>query len=658
MLFYILLYISIIMLTGLLSVRIGKNPFAGRYFAPAVCMIMSLVLLVIILTGYESFQKEIFSSGRISPFFEFTAGADSLSLFFMIPLMILTASCSIYGSRYFKKVISPLHWFSYAMLVSGMVLVLVSWNAVLFLVSWELMSLSSFILVVSDYEKEEVRRAGLIYFITAHIGIVFLFTAFFLLSESAGSFDFEVFNNTVFTVSRSNLIFICALIGFGFKAGFIPFHIWLPLAHPAAPSHVSALMSGIMIKMGIYGILRVLLFLNQFQPWWGILLVFCGSLTGILAVLFAIGQHDIKRLLAYSSVENIGIILLGLGIGITGRAYNYNTVSALGFAGALLHIVNHAFFKGLLFLGAGAIIRQTGTGEIDRLGGLIKKLPWTGTLFLTGSAAIAGLPFFNGFISELMIYISSVTGAVKSGGSIMPLISAITVISLAVIGGLASICFTKIFGTVFQGHSRKTDISNITEVPFLMKSGMLFLTSFIVFIGMASYLVIPFLENPVSLFAGDTAGVCLIKLENIFIRLSIILFSILFLIIVLLGIKSGIYKKRAVKVNETWGCGYSFPADTMQYTASSYADPLIDKSRYMLSGKKEKKFDSEYFPGPDWSFKSEVNDWFLSRIFEGSGKMIDRIFSLLRWFQCGKAGVYVIYIAFAVIIMIVWKFVL
>ena len=638
------------------SILLYKFQKAAAYIGFGISAIASAAgvwFFIVNMTGGCEFKISM-------PVFDAAFAVDPLSAFFSFVICLVALAASIYGIHYAEEYKDSVRigamGFFFNLFIVSMLLVVAAANVFWFMVFWEFMTLSSFFLIHFN-DSEKTAGATILYMVIAHVGGAAILAAMLLMSSTAGSMNFSDFSDITISPVMASIVFLLFFFGFGSKAGVFPVHVWLPKAHPAAPSHVSALMSAVMIKTAIYGIIRCCMWL-PLSEWWGILILVFGALSSLLGVLYALTQHDTKALLAYHSVENIGIILLGLGIGITGRAYNYNTVSALGFAGALLHIVNHAFFKGLLFLGAGAVIRQTGTGEIDRLGGLIKKLPWTGTLFLSGSAAIAGLPFFNGFISELMIYISSATGAVKSGGSVMPMISAITVISLAVIGGLASICFTKIFGTVFQGHPRKTDISNITEVPFLMKSGMLFPAFFIVFIGMAAFLVIPFLENPVSLFAGDTAGGCLIKLENIFIRLSIILFSILFFIIVLLGIKGRIYKKRAVKVNETWGCGYSFPADTMQYTASSYADPLIDKSRYVLSGKKEKKFDSEYFPGQDWSFKSEVNDWFLSRIFTGAGKIIDRIFRLLRWFQCGKAGVYVIYIAFTVIIMIVWKFVL
>ena len=658
MLVLILLYTALITVAGLISLLLKNDTPAAKYAAPFIYAASSLVLLVLILKGFSTFSDQTLVLSWQLPYAEFKTGIDYLSLFFMIPLLVLTAACSLYGCQYFKHKTGRMHWLSFSLLAAGMVMVLISRNAVLFLISWEIMSFSSFLLVITDYEKENVRNAGWIYLITAHVGTAFLFTSFFLLSSGSGIFDFDLFGKMQFSVSKSNLIFISALIGFGLKAGFIPFHIWLPLAHPAAPSHVSALMSGIMIKMGIYGIMRILLFLNLFQGWWGIFIIILGAVSGILGVLFAIGQHDIKKLLAYHSVENIGIILLGFGMGITGRVFNYPAVSVFGFAGAFLHIFNHSIFKALLFLGAGAVIRQTGTGEIDRLGGLIKKLPWTGYLFLAGSIAIAGLPFFNGFISEILIYISSITGSVKGEGSLFPLISSVTVISLAAIGGLASLCFTKVFGTVFQGIPRDNNIKNIIEVPFLMKSSMVFLSLFTVFIGMTSFLVLPFVEKPAAVFAGDITGPLFEILKKDMTTVSLVLALSLLLIILLLFFRMKNYRSLPVKKADTWGCGYLFPSSRMQYTASSYADPALDKFSGLTAGRKYKEFSDELFPGKNWSFSSEVEDWFLSRIFIKAVKLIDRILSLLRWFQCGKAGVYVIYAAFTVVILVIWKFVL
>ena len=299
------------------------------------------------------------------------------------------------------------YWFFFNGLAASMAMVAVAANGVLFLICWEVMALCSFFLVTFESEEESVQRAGWTYLVATHIGTAFLLVLFLMLGRQAGggSLDFDTFLAARGHMgAAADVLFLLALVGFGAKAGFVPFHIWLPEAHPAAPSPVSAVMSGVMLKTGIYGILRTLTFLGAPHLWWGWLLIATGLVSGIFGVLMALAQHDLKRLLAYHSVENIGIIALGLGLGVLGVAWRLPALAVLGFAGGLLHVVNHALFKGLLFMGAGSVQHATGTREIDLLGGLIKRMPWTGRTFLIGAVAICGLPPLNGFVSELLIY--------------------------------------------------------------------------------------------------------------------------------------------------------------------------------------------------------------------------------------------------------------
>ena len=334
------------------------------------------------------------------------------------------------------------------------------------------MSLASFFLVTFEYEKPMVRQAGWIYLIATHIGTAFLIVFFILLGRQAGSLDFD--KVSAIPSSLANIMFLLAVVGFGTKAGFMPFHVWLPYAHPAAPSHVSAVMSGVMIKTGIYGLVRALTLLGMPPAWWCWVLIGIGAVSGVLGVLFALAQHDLKRLLAYHSVENIGIITIGLGVGLLGINTNSPTLAILGFGGGLLHVINHAVFKGLLFLGAGSVLHSSETGHIDLLGGLIKRMPVTAFTFLIGSIAISGLPPLNGFISEFLIYL----GIFKNGISarFASIIPALVVIgSLALIGGLALACFTKAFGVIFLGEPRSNHAKEAHEVGFCMKFSMVIL---------------------------------------------------------------------------------------------------------------------------------------------------------------------------------------
>ena len=433
---------------------------------------------------------------------------DALSAFFLIPVFLLSALAAVYGGGYLMKYKKTKRlgfaWFCYALLVASMAMVCLARNAVLFLLAWEIMALASFFLVAFEHEKPEVRRASWIYLVATHLGTACLLVMFLLLGAAAGSLDFDRFAGSL-PAQVSGICFILALIGFGTKAGIIPFHVWLPEAHPAAPSHVSALMSGIMIKTGIYGIIRMLSFLGAPPLWWGWLLLAIGIVSGVLGVVYALAQHDLKGLLAYHSVENIGIIMMGLGVGMIGWSAGMPSVAILGMTGGLLHVLNHALFKGLLFLGAGSVYQAAHTREIDLLGGLIKKMPVTACCFLIGAVAISGLPPLNGFVSEFLIYLASLRGATAMGADVaIPLFLAVG--SLALIGGLAAACFTKAFGIVFLGEPRSQDAAHAREAHPLMLVPMLLLAAACIGVGLLGMVVVPALSGVVSGILGFNAG--------------------------------------------------------------------------------------------------------------------------------------------------------
>jgi len=417
-------------------------------------------------------------------------------------------------------------------------------------------------------------------------------------------------------------------------------------------------MSGIMIKMGIYGILRILTMIGPYHAWWGIVLVVIGVVSGVLGVLFAIGQHDIKRLLAYHSVENIGIILLGIGLGIAAAAFGNRTIAALAMAGGLFHVLNHALFKGLLFMAAGSVIRQTGTGEIDRLGGLIKTMPQTAALFLIGSTAICGLPFFNGFISELMIYTAGIHGAVSAVRPALSILCVTVILSLALIGGLAVACFTKVFGIVFLGEPRSDAARGVTESPWQMRTAMWLPAGLCIVLGLGSPLVLPYLVRPVEQCLGpgyDAAGIgALYSLPR---TVSYVLGACVGAgLLGLLAFAACFRSRRSAARTVTWGCGYSRPDPSMQYTASSYAAPIVESFKVPLALRTEQRHDTDYFPTSRWGFHSTVDDWFLSRVYTPVVVFVSRLFLRMRWFQNGKSGQYVLYIALTVLCLILWKF--
>ncbi len=419
---------------------------------------------------------QIFHAPWSVPFGEFSLRIDSLTAWFLIPTLVLSALSAIYGAQYLEpfrgKNRLGAAWFFYSLLVIGMCFVLTAQNAVLFLFAWELMAVASFFLVTFEHGLDGVREAGWIYFVATHLGTAFLVVFFLTMSRETGSMDFSVWaERGVSGRGLTGLLFLLAIVGFGTKAGLMPFHIWLPEAHTAAPSHVSALMSGAMIKTGIYGMLRTLTFLGAPEDWWGWVLLGLGLMSAILGILFGLMQHDLKRLLAYSSIENMGLITSAIGLGLLAICYRHPLISALSFSAALLHVLNHSLFKGLLFLAAGSVAHATGTRRMDQLGGLLKRMPWTGFLFLFGAAAICGLPPLNGFLSELLLAGSSLV-AMTNDSPALAVAGLLALGGLGLVGGLTAAAFTKAFGIVFLGQQRQPFRIEPHEAGLPMKFAM------------------------------------------------------------------------------------------------------------------------------------------------------------------------------------------
>jgi hydrogenase-4 component B len=590
----------------------------------------------------------------------FALEIDALAAWFLIPTLGLSVLAAIYGAGYLSKetqhpATGP-SWFFFNLLAASMAVVLMARNAVLFLTAWEVMALASFFLVTFHDERESVRRAGWIYLVAMHLGTVFLVAFFLIAGRETGSLDFRDWAAVGFASPRLlNLMFLLALAGFGAKAGIVPFHVWLPEAHPAAPSHVSAVMSGVMIKTGIYGLLRALTFLGEPPAWWGWTLLLLGVASGLLGVLFALAQHDLKRLLAYHSVENIGIIVMGLGLGVLGRSLDLPWLSVLGFAGCLLHVFNHALFKGLLFLGAGSVLKATGSLEIDRLGGLAKRMPWTGTLFLVGSAAICGLPPLNGFMSEMLVFLAAL-GAVGDGGTSAVLAGSLAITGLALISGLAIACFTKAFGIVFLGEPRTRVAQEAQENAAGLRIPMLILASGCLVMGVGAPLVVTKLgvvlaavtHLPASTVAGPigTTGGYLAKAIWVWAVLT-------FLCILLAMYRKWLLTGRAVSTSVTWDCGYARPTVRMQYTASSFARPITALFDGVLRTETHLNLAPGVFPDRA-DFATETPDPFLKSFYGRLFKVGAGSISGLRWLQHGNVHLYVLYIALTLLGLLFW----
>ncbi len=583
-------------------------------------------------------------------------GLDAVSAVFLIPVLWVAALSALYGVEYLQPFAdgpaAARSWFYYNVLTASMIGVLLARNGLLFLMAWEGMALASFFLVMHEHHQPEVREAGWVYLVATHLGTAFLLVMFMLVWREAGTLDFDRMGELPPAVA--GVVFFLALIGFGAKAGFLPLHVWLPEAHPAAPSHVSAVLSGVMIKTGIYGLARMLLLLGTPRVEWGWILVGIGVTSGVLGVIYALAQHDLKRLLAYHSVENIGIIALGLGVGVLGQSTGHPLIAQLGFAGALLHVVNHALFKSLLFLGAGAVARAAGTRDIDQLGGLAKRMRWTAAVFLVGSAAIAGLPPLNGFISEFLIYYGSFLSCLEPAAQPFPFLAAI--VGLGLIGGLAAACFAKAFGIVFLGEPRSERARAAADPGWAMRWPMAALALACAAIGLGAPWAVRAMQAAVALLTREPVDAVFAGAGNalgLLGGMTACLWGGLLLAGLLWGVRWALLKGRPQRRGPTWDCGYAAPSARMQYTASSFALVFVDWFRWALRTGQRRMLPQGIFPGESF-IATETEDGFREGVFQPLFARIRWAFSKLRWIQHGQLQLYVLYIALTLLALLIW----
>jgi hydrogenase-4 component B len=476
---------------------------------------------------------------------------------------------------------------------------------------------------------------------------------FGLLRSATGTFALAPLGEDAVSPGKASAIFLLALAAFGLKAGIMPLHIWLPGAHAMAPSHVSALMSGVLIKIGIYGLVRISALLPHAPVWWGALLLALGTMSGVFGVAFAIGQHDLKRLLAYHSVENIGIILMGIGLALLGRSVGRADWVLLGFAGGLLHIWNHGLFKSLLFLSAGSVIHAVHTREIDHLGGLARQMPGTALCFAIGAVAICGLPPLNGFVSELFIYIGLFrTLGIGEGPSWAG--AALAAPALALIGALALACFVKAYGAVFLGTARSDRARHAHESGLSMIGPMSVLVACCVIIGLAPALLAPLLERAVMVWApglaGDESRLSLLAPLGWISVMGLALVVILAVGATILYVR--VYRGEVARAG-TWDCGYAAPSFTMQYTSSSFAEMLVKVFAWVLRPKVHMKQDQTLFVRTG-EFQSHVTDTMLDGVLVPSFRAVGWLFSWLRILQRGSIHAYLLYIFVALIALLSW----
>ena len=582
--------------------------------------------------------------GQLAPW---VFGIDLLSAAFLLVVLGPGLASALYGVRALRddrphRPVSASQLL-FALELTALALVVTARSVVAFLVAWEVMAVLAYFLVTFEHERAEVRRAGLVYLVATHTGTLALLALFAVWAGPQGSLTFDSLAARAAALPAGGALVLClALVGFGLKAGLVPLHFWLPDAHASAPSHVSGLMSGVVIKMGIYGLLRVVTLLGAPPAWWGWLVLALGTVSAVLGVLWALAQHDLKRLLAYHSVENIGIILMGLGAGALGITYRVPLVAVLGFGGAVLHTLNHALFKTLLFLGAGAATHATGTRDLDRLGGLARRMPLTWASFLIGSAAIVGLPPLNGFVSEWVVF-QALLGGVTSGTPVR--LTLVAVAGLAIVGGLALACFAKVCGIVFLGVARSREAERGHEAAPGMLIPMFGLAAVCALIGLAPALAVrPALAVGASVARVAAAAVGS-DIPQAVTRIGLLSVAL----VALLGLGSvawgALLRRRPVTYADTWGCGYAVPTSRMQYTASSFAAPLL-AAYGPLAGVRETRSPT--------AFSSHAREIVLEGAILPAWAAVRGVLWRLRPIQHGRLWVYLLYIIAVLLLLLLY----
>lgn len=593
---------------------------------------------------------------------------DPLSVFFLFVISAVCLSSAVYSIGYLNKKYSNkkiiYNWFLLVVFIASMVFVVSVSNAMVFLIAWEIMSLVSYFFVVFDSKDEKSIRSGAIYIIMTHVGTAFIMAGFLIMYKYANSFDFLALKGACSAMQASvkNIIFIFLLIGFGTKAGIVPFHIWLPYAHPQAPSHISSIMSGVMIKTGIYGIIRFIIFiLGVDSIWWGNLVLIIACASCLVGVIYALMEHDLKKLLAYHSVENIGIILLGVGASMVFLKLNMAALAVFSLVAGLYHLINHAVFKGLLFLCAGSVYKAVSTRNIEKLGGLIKIMPVTAFSFLIGSMAISGLPPLNGFVSEWLtlqaFFAGSLTGYMPGLKIFFSLCAAV----LALTGGLAAACFVKAFGMVFLAMPRSKNIEDAKEVSLSMKISMLFLVFLTIALGLGAGLVFRLLTVVSACATGLDVSAMNFGLNNFMImpgavasaHLSMPLIALISGLVII-GIYLGLGKNKVRKYN-TWDCGYYKLEPRNEYTATGFSKPFrIAFNFFLMPYRKIEKLRGSFYHIKSFRYETFTTPVFKKYIYYPLIGMILTAAKFMRRLQPGSIHVYISYIFVTIIVLIIF----
>jgi len=584
---------------------------------------------------------------------------DSLSAFFLLLLGTVSAAISVFAAGYFRSgegTAPGLLCFEYHLFLAAMALVLVADDAYLFMVSWEAMALSSFFLVTTDHRIPEIRQAGFLYLLIAHVGAIAILLCFGVLQGGSGDYTFGSMRSMVLTGAWPSVAFFLALFGFGAKAGLLPMHIWLPEAHPAAPSPVSALMSGVMLKTAIYGLLRVAFDLLHGQLWWwGVFALVLGLVTALFGVIFACVQTDMKRLLAYSSIENIGIIVAGIGLTILFKSYGKTLLAAITLTAVLYHVLNHAFFKSLLFLATGSVLHATKERSLGKLGGLIHRMPWVAWLALVGTLAIAGLPPLNGFVSEWLLLQSFLfTPSLPQSfiNMLVPLAAGALVLAVA----LSAYVMVKFYGIIFLGRPREPNLAYAHDAGWLERAALSFLALGCVVLGIFPVNVIAMLDPVNAMLIGSTAihadsGNWLLLTPINADRASysplIVLVVIVAVVLLTMQVVHRFYHGR-VRRAPPWDCGFPLQTPRMQDTAEGFGQPIREVFDAVF--RIERHLPSPFDTAPKYAVKVEDHLWYwlylpLARGADVLGRLVGKI-------QQGRISVYLTYSFFTLLALL------
>ncbi len=631
-----------------------RKPGLGQIFSTVATILAALAGLPSSLLLLFSHTTTTYSLDWGLPFGPCELVIDPLSAFFLLPVFLVSAAGSLFAVGYWP---SAEHrtterglTFFYGLLSSSMAILLMARNGVFFLMVWEIMALSAYFLLVTEHEREDVRRAGTVYLIATHTGTAALFVYFSFLAAQTGSFMLPTAGSLSALSPVAAIIALAAFVGFGAKAGIMPLHIWLPSAHANAPSHVSAVMSGVMLKMGLYGIFRTLTFFHDPPLLWGAVLTVAGIVTALFGIAFAVAQRDLKRLLACSSIENIGIITTGLGVALLGVSSHTLPLVYLGLAGALLHILNHSLFKPLLFFGSGAIIHASGTREMNLMGGLAKGMPRVALFVLVGSVAICGIPPLNGFASEFLLYLGFFRQLTENSLSYLVLLAPL----LALVGGLAVVAFSKLYSSVFLGTPRSPGAAHPHEAGLTMQLPLAVLALLCLLIGVVPQVALRLVYPAIaSFYPGLASTEYPAEYGSILDKLSLVGVLLLTMAVVITLLWYWRLKKGRVTSAPTWGCGYQRGTARIQYGATAFSEIAVSVFSGIIRQKIRRPAMAGLFPGGSRCV-DHPTETLLERIIAPLFTLAGISFAFLRRLQHGLMHVYMMYIFATLFILMLW----